>query len=149
MSIWELIMGVNMTRDIKWDKIFYWEYIDNHCCIAAFASGYCGKTNIIIINLNLKLSVPFPLSPCPLQKSNSSYMVRFCWNLKRYILYVHQSEIVLKFRIWRPLPATAPSKKWNFYLWYDFVQIWRTIVSISIAHWTKKALWRTSELYHK
>ena len=29
-----------MTHDIKWDKIFQWGYIDNHCCIAAFASDY-------------------------------------------------------------------------------------------------------------
>ena len=42
-------MGVNMTCDIKWDKIFQWEYIDSHCCIEAFASDYGGKTNIIII----------------------------------------------------------------------------------------------------
>ena len=42
-------MGVNMTCDIKWDKIFKWEYIDSHSCIAAFASDYGGKTNIIII----------------------------------------------------------------------------------------------------
>ena len=39
-----------MTYDTEWDKIFWWEYIDSHCCIAAFASDYGGKTNIIIKN---------------------------------------------------------------------------------------------------
>ena len=44
-----------MTFDIKWDKIFQWEYIDGQCCIAAFASDYGGKTNIIIIIDNISM----------------------------------------------------------------------------------------------
>ena len=47
-----------MTCDIKWDKIFQWEYIDSHCCIAVFASDYDGKTNIIIISLSGAEEVP-------------------------------------------------------------------------------------------